>query len=608
MNWFYIAIAAQVILGVSAVFDKWLLKKSFFDPLVYTFWFAVTGYLAVVLMPFGFTALPIKAILVAFAAAVVFVFAMYFLFLALSKSEASKIYPLIGGFSPIFTLVVGYMLLDVVIGAGDIVGFVFLILGAFVLFFIEEKELVWSVFLLILASSVMFGISHVLSKIVFESGPFISGYFWIKFGEAIFATLFLLIPKIRKSIFSATKTSGSRDKISYFANRAFAAAGSILVNVAFSLTHPALVDATQSLKYVVIFLVSWILLKEHFKGKVLVGKILATIFVVIGLTWLGLVGYARNLPVDSNRHIDWGVTFSQKFSRQLGLDWQKNYEAILTDLNPEKIRLAVYWDDIEKNRGEYDFSDTDWLLEKSNQFNKKIILTVGMKVPRWPECFIPDWANKLNINEREQAINDYLKNIINRYKNDSAIVMWQAENEPFLAFGKCEKRPNDFLDKEISLIKSIDSKRPVVVTDSGEFGLWYKAVEKGDVFGTTMYRKVYPTSIGWFMGVIEYPLESNFFKLKEKIIRRLTGQYEKRFFVSELQAEPWDKREIPYISYQRQIELFSPEYFADTINYAKSTGFDEYYLWGAEWWYKLKTQNNDNRYWNIAKDLIQQKY
>ncbi|MCR4275706.1 MAG: EamA family transporter [Candidatus Wolfebacteria bacterium] len=604
MNWFYIAIAAQVILGVSAVFDKWLLKKRFFDPLVYTFWFAVMGYLAIFLMPFGFAILPIKTILIAFASAVVFVFAMYFLFLALSKSEASKIYPLIGGFSPIFTLIVGYMLLDIAIGVGDIVGFIMLILGAFVLFFIEEKELVWSVFLLVLASSVMFGISHTLSKIVFQSGPFIAGYVWIKIGEAIFATLFLLIPKIRKNIFSATKTSGSRDKVSYFANRAFAAAGSILVNVAFSLTHPALVDATQSLKYVVIFLVSWVLLKEHFKGKVFVGKILATIFVVIGLAWLGLVGYARNLPVDTNRHINWGVTFSQKFSRQLGLDWQKNYEAILNDLNPSKLRLVAYWDDIEKIKGQYEFSDTDWLLEKSAAKNKKVILVVGMKVPRWPECFIPDWANNLSPDEKEIALRDYLKNIVERYKNNSVIESWQAENEPFLDFGECDKRPDGFLDKEISLIKSIDNKRPIVVSDSGEFGLWYKAVQKGDVFGTTMYRKVYSPSIGWLTGVIEYPLEPSFFKLKEKIVRRLTGEYQKKFFVSELQAEPWDKREIPHISYARQIELFSPDYFADTINYAKATGFDEYYLWGAEWWYKLKTKNNDERYWEYAKKVI----
>ena len=591
-------------MGVSAVFDKWLLKKNFFDPLVYTFWFAVSGYLAVVLMPFGFVILPIKTILIAFASAVIFVFAMYFLFLALSKGEASKIYPLVGGFSPIFTLIVGYMLLDIIIGAGDIIGFILLILGAFVLFFIEEKELVWSVFLLVLASSVMFGISHILSKIVFQSGQFIAGYTWIKFGEAIFATLFILIPKFRKKIFSATKESSSKNKVFYFTNRAFAAAGSILINLGFSLTHPAFVDATQSLKYVVIFLVAWIFLKEHFKGKVLAGKILATVFVALGLLWLGLVGYARNLPVDSDRPIDWGVTFSQKFSRELGLDWQKNYEAILNDLNPSKLRLVAYWDDIEKNKGQYDFSDMDWLLEKSNQFNKKIILTVGMKVPRWPECFIPDWANKLNIDERERALNDYLKVVINRYKNNSAIVMWQAENEPFLDFGECDKRPNGFLDKEISLIKSIDNKRPIIVSDSGEFGLWYKAVQKGDVFGTTMYRKVYSPSVGWLTGVIEYPLEPSFFKLKEKIVRRLTGEYDKKFFVSELQAEPWDKSELPYISYQRQVELFSPEYFADTINYARATGFDEYYLWGAEWWYKLKTQNNDSRYWEYVKKII----
>ena len=67
--------------------------------------------------------------------------------------------------------------------------------------------------------------------------------------------------------------------------------------------------------------------------------------------------------------------------------------------------------------------------------------------------------------------------------------------------------------------------------------------------------------------------------------------------VIELQGEPWGMHEIPDLPYQEQISLFSPEYFRDTIRYAKETGFDEYYWWGAEWWYATGEKYGDARYW-----------
>ena len=74
--------------------------------------------------------------------------------------------------------------------------------------------------------------------------------------------------------------------------------------------------------------------------------------------------------------------------------------------------------------------------------------------------------------------------------------------------------------------------------------------------------------------------------------------------VIELQGEPWSNVGINQLSHDEQVELFSPDYFADTIKYAKETGFDEYYLWGAEWWYYMKEKYNDNRYWEYAKNLF----
>lgn len=600
MTWLLVAILAQIILGTSAVFDKFLLRRKFFDPLIYTFWLGLLGIFALIILPFGFGLLSLSTIAIAISAGAFFVLAMLFLFYALDYSEASATLPVIGGFSPVFTLIIGYFLMGSFLGFGELPAFFFLVLGGVVLFLVEKKELRFLSFIFITASALSFGLSNVLSKIVFQAGPFIPGFMWIKIGGVIFVLFLLLRKSFRQRIFSSSRQAKTKYHFLYFANRAYAGAGSILVYFAISLAHPAIVDATQSLKYIVIFFCAWLLLKERFKGKILAGKIIATIFIAFGILWLGLVNYSRNIPINPVQNIEWGVTFSAKFSRQLGLDWQKNFEAIINELKPDKIRLVAYWDEIEKEKNNYNFSDLDWQLKEAEENNTKIILVVGMKVPRWPECHIPDWTKSISIDEREKELREYLREVVKRYQKYPILEAWQVENEPFFLFGQCPERGKNFLSNEMSLIKSLDKNHPIIVTDSGEFGLWYKAAKSGDIFGTTMYRHVYNK----FFGYIDYHLPPGFFILKERLIRFLLGDYDKKFIVIELAAEPWMQKQIYETPISEQFKFFDYNFFKDTISYAKETGFDEYYFWGAEWWYYLKI-NGYPEIWDEAKKLGQ---
>ncbi len=186
MNWLFIATLAQIILGTSAVFDKFLLKRKFFDPLVYTFWLGLLGIFSLIILPFGFSLLSVKIIIIALIAGAIFILAMLFLYYALDYSEASGVLPAFGGFSPIFTLIFSYFLLNSLLGFGELISFFFLVLGGITLFLIEKKELRFFSFGLIAASSLFFGLSNVLSKIVFQAGPFISGFVWIKIGGVFF--------------------------------------------------------------------------------------------------------------------------------------------------------------------------------------------------------------------------------------------------------------------------------------------------------------------------------------------------------------------------------------------------------------------------------------
>ena len=161
----------------------------------------------------------------------------------------------------------------------------------------------------------------------------------------------------------------------------------------------------------------------------------------------------------------------------------------------------------------------------------------------------------------------YLKETINHYKDNPAIIAWEVENEPFLKFGECPSLDVSLLDQEIALVRQLD-KRPVMITDSGELSSWVPAAQRADIFGTTMYRWVWNK---WF-GSYKYPLPPAFFRAKERIARFFVGQ-EKPFVVIELQAEPWHHKQIYERTIEEQIASLNFKEFQAIINYAKKPVF-----------------------------------
>ena len=604
MSWIFIALLAQFILGTSAVFDKLLLLRRSFDPWVYTFWIGIFGgFMSLCVALFGFTVLPAQSLLTALAAGVIFIGGLFFLFAALARGYASTTFTVIGALAPVATLAIGSTFFRYQLWGADLIGFIFLVCGGLLFFAFGKRAFDYAGVALMLGSIVLFGLYTILAKTIFEHNSFITGFVWIKLGALAAVVFSLAIPPLRRRVVVLSRESVGRYRMGYAANLLYAGLGSFLINAAISLAHPALVDATQSFKYAVIFIVAWFVLGEQCSGRELAKKIAAIILIMLGMLWLGVTQYARNIPVDAGRHITWGVTFSSKFSRALELDPRVNLEAIVRELRPRRIRVAAYWDEIERVRGVYDFSDLDWQIAMMRDAGIEAVIAVGMRVPRWPECHIPDWTRGLATKDREDALAAYLEVAITRYRSNPALAVWQLENEPFLSFGECPERGADFFERELALLKSFDAATPVLVTDSGEFGGWHRAVKSGDIFGTTMYRRVYPPSVGHITGIIDYPIGPSFFRFRARVARFLTGERTKPFIVSELQAEPWAVHELPDVRYEEHLRIFPPEYFEETIRFAIETGFSEYYLWGAEWWYAMRQRGN-GRYWDTAARLI----
>lgn len=296
----------------------------------------------------------------------------------------------------------------------------------------------------------------------------------------------------------------------------------------------------------------------------------------------------------------WGVNFSQKHAEHLGLDWRSAYLALLDDLGIKRIKLITHWDQLEPEREYFYFDDVDWQIQEAKTRGTKLLLVIGMKTPRWPECHIPEWAKNLSKKEQQERILNLLKNVVLRYKESEAIWAWQVENEPFFPFGDCPWADRGFVAKEVSLVKSLDNqKRPVVITDSGEGSLWFTAAYLGDIVGITTYKKVWVWQIGFY---VYYPIPEIYYYRKAKLIEKIFGD---RVIDVELQAEPWGPKLLYDLPVEEQEKTMNHEQFKRIINFAKGMGFDEFYLWGSEWWYWLKEKQNSPVIWNEARKLFE---
>ncbi|MBI2639897.1 MAG: beta-galactosidase [Candidatus Sungbacteria bacterium] len=317
---------------------------------------------------------------------------------------------------------------------------------------------------------------------------------------------------------------------------------------------------------------------------------------LIGLILIAIWFLSRPVPVPDS--VLYGVTFSAPYARDtLNLDWKETYIAILDDLGVKHLRIPVYWDEYEPKESEFDFSDLDFMLQEAERRGVDVILAVGEKLPRWPECHIPSWVSEKSRQERHAYLLSFLGEILNRYRERQVLRYWQIENEPFLPFGECKDYDARFIDVEISRFRALDD-RPIVVTDSGELSIWAPAYSRSDIFGTTLYRTVWNE----FLGNFTYPLRPGYFRMKARLVEMIYGK--KPIIIVELQAEPWMAEFPSEKNLNEQLSLMNPEKLKRNVEYARATGFHEVYFWGVEWWYWLKKEHEKPEMWDEAKRLF----
>jgi len=330
--------------------------------------------------------------------------------------------------------------------------------------------------------------------------------------------------------------------------------------------------------------------KEHIK-----------IFIILGLIGLTVIFVKTNKfleNIHANQPVNFGVSYSPYYSQALGLDPQTTYQKVLEELQVKNLRLSAYWDEIEPQPGIFDFSKLDYYIDEAGKHSAKVVLSVGYKLPRWPECRAPQWLDHNDSKTRQARTILMLKEVIHRYNYNPVVSAWQLENEPLFPFGLCPASDENFFKQEVALVRSLTTK-PILVTDSGELSSWRETMPLGDYFGTTLYRSVRND----FTGAWQYPLKPWFYFIKSQIVRQFFAPYNNKTIIAELQAEPWSDSFITNVPLSKQLEEFPAKQLKNNVDFARKVGFGEIYLWGVEWWYWMKA-NNQPQYWEYAKQLF----
>jgi len=265
MNYLVIAVIAYFLVALEVILDKFMLtSKRVSHPSIYAFYVGMMSLFALVLIPFGFHAISPWQAIIDIIPGIIFTYAILAMFFAFSKSEASRVVPVVGAVIPIITFLLSIFFLSERLRIMQIIGVAVLIIGGLLISFefpFENKKKFFAGFKYSIIAGIMLAISFTWFKHFFEHDNFSNVFIWTRIGLFIGAGSLLLQRDWRKKILGSFGGFHNPSKEHYktgslfVVNKALGGAGSILTNYAISLGSVTIVNALVSTEYVFILLI-----------------------------------------------------------------------------------------------------------------------------------------------------------------------------------------------------------------------------------------------------------------------------------------------------------------------------------------------------------------
>jgi hypothetical protein len=283
---------------------------------------------------------------------------------------------------------------------------------------------------------------------------------------------------------------------------------------------------------------------------------------------------------------------------------------LLQTLQPDLVRLPVYWGSVAPTSTSFDYSEVDGLIKTVQAHNARkgarqtqVVLVVGARNLVFPEVHLPSWIDTSKVHKLETLISvpsykRYLDTTFRRYAGLSILRSWQVENEPLddatiegVARGALSE---SLVRSEVDRLRSVDLIHEVVITsfNSSHVTLdvegaspiaWLyqhlpgakpvghpsQALTVGDTLGLDLYVVTASTPLGTIS-------PSTRIAWKEESLDFWESQTQKTgraLWVTEMQGSPWIGT-----------TGFAPRDLISSALAYRGHGVSAYLLWGVEDW------------------------
>lgn len=313
MNWLILAVVSYLILALVNLGDKFIVDKLLKSSKTYVFIVSVLGAVVVILSPWFLTWPGLSLLIVNLTAGALFSLALWAMYEALKKGEASRVTVVIGSVIPVFTVIFSLLFLKEKFTGQQWLGIMLLVVGMLLISFIASRKNKYLAFLkrllavfsgaydkkwifLALLAAFLYALYFIMSKYAYSQQDFLSSFIWIRIGGALLAGLFLLDRDTRREIKKNLKAKPGRKKTGrgfVVLNQISGALASFMQSYAVYLGPVALINALQGIQYAFLLILGIFfsvffpkILREDISRPVLIKKIAAIILVGFGLYFI----------------------------------------------------------------------------------------------------------------------------------------------------------------------------------------------------------------------------------------------------------------------------------------------------------------------------------
>lgn len=297
MRWIYLAITAHFLWAWVNIGDKYVVDKRIKNPLVYYLWLCIISAWVVILIPLAGLSLPGPGLfaLLFLAAFFGFLGALPY-FKALQLEEISRI-NIWWQFIPIFSLLIGFLVLGQRLNQFEVAAFIILILGgALASIRVEKGKFKMSkAVIYMLLSGLFYGAYAVTLNKITETFPVFDAWLWVNLFFLIFAPLLLLSENI-KNDFKRSWQGMTKSLFMVLVGVIVVDNLASLLNVwALSQAYGSLVFAMEGWQMLFVFLIALVLsifypriIKEDLSAGNLILKIASLLLMITGILILNI--------------------------------------------------------------------------------------------------------------------------------------------------------------------------------------------------------------------------------------------------------------------------------------------------------------------------------